>query len=316
MKKTFLFLLFLSVFSVPLTSFSQYKNEFGGGVGVSNYLGDMGGKANTRRDFVSDLKMSQTRWDFSLYYQRKVSHIFYLKSILSVLRLQGDDALCTNPGRRFRNLSFKNDIVELDVTGDIVFYENTDLGSSYRSRNAFRAVGFVGIGLFSSNPKTLYNGQWIALRPLMTEGQSKPYKRINVAIPIGIGFHYTVKKRHRITWELNWRTTFTDYIDDVSGNYALNSDLKSPEAVILANRVNVAEANAFQPGLANNFGSYIDNNGTHINKRGQSNHNDSYLSTSVTYGYVLRGKSKFYKSKYGSFFRKKRKVVRRIRSKF
>src|SRR5438105_2239316 len=63
MKKISPFLVFL--FLLPVASQSQYRWDFGGGLGFSNYLGDIGGNQNTRRDFISDLKMAKTRFNIS-----------------------------------------------------------------------------------------------------------------------------------------------------------------------------------------------------------------------------------------------------------
>ncbi len=51
-------------------------------------------------------------------------------------------------------------------------------------------------------------------------------------------------------------------------------------------------------------------------KRGDPSHNDSYMTTSIYYSYVLRGKSSFYKSKYGSVFKRSKYKKRKIRAKF
>jgi hypothetical protein len=317
MKKIIFHLSLFVLALLPATVHSQYLLDVGGSVGVSNYLGDMGGKANTRRDFISDMKMAKTRYDVSFFTRYKIRREVYLKGELSYLRLSGDDALSTNPGRHYRNLSFNNNVFELALTGEWMFYENTDLGASYRFRNALRFYAFGGVSVFYHSPTTMYNGEKVRLRPLTTEGQEKPYKPVVIAIPAGIGFHYTMKKRHRFGWELNWRTTFTDYIDDVKGNYADPSKLE-PEAALVADRTDDAAANAYQPGFANNFGVYTKPNGEVVNnKRGDPTHNDSFLTTTFSYSYVIRGKSSFYRSRYGSFFKKRgRKIVRKIRSKF
>ncbi|HRF81550.1 MAG TPA: hypothetical protein PL070_15850, partial [Flavobacteriales bacterium] len=42
---------------------------------------------------------------------------------------------------------------------------------------------------------------------------------IGVSVPVGIGFHFTQRRRHRFGMDLGWRTTFTDYLDDVSTTY-------------------------------------------------------------------------------------------------
>ena len=49
---------------------SQYLWDVGIHAGGANYLGEMGGKEQTRRDFVLDLKLNQTRWTFGVFGRR------------------------------------------------------------------------------------------------------------------------------------------------------------------------------------------------------------------------------------------------------
>ena len=311
------FVLILSALSIN----AQYNIDFGGSVGASNYLGDIGGKENTRRDFVADMKMAKTRFDISGFYRYRFRDKFYVKGELSFIRIAGDDALTTNPGRRFRNFNFTNNILELAGTIQWQFAENTDLGGSYRFRNALRFYAFTGGALILHNPKTDINGKKVAVRKLKTEGQSKPYSPVSFAIPVGLGMHYTHGKRHRFGFELNWRTVFTDYLDDIKSKYPDPSTV-SAETAEAVFRTDVAEANAFQPGFAGNYdGLYWDSNKDGIldspDKRGDNNHNDSYLTATFSYSYIMRGKSNFLRARYGNYFRKRgRKAVRRIRSKF
>lgn len=300
-KVIFIGLLFLISFTETR---AQYLWDFGGHVGASNYLGEMGGKAGTRRDFVMDMKLEKTQFTLGAFARYKVNPLLRLKGGVNWIRVAGADNLSTNPGRVGRNLSFRNDLIELEVTGQIYFYDIPDLGRTYRYRNDFQMYAFVGVATFYNNPKTLYNGSWVALRPLKTEGKS--YSPVSLSIPLGIGLFFTIEKKHRIGWEFDWRTTFTDYIDDVSGNYADPNDLDSDLARALANRRGELTG-AGVPAAAN----YVPGK-----KRGDPSHKDSYLTTSVYYTYVMRGRSSFYRSKYGSIFKRKSIKRRKVRAKF
>ena len=164
---------------------------------------------------------------------------------------------------------------------------------------------FAGIAAYYHNPKTYYNGAWTALQPLQTEGVS--YKKIGAAIPIGLGLYFTIDKKHRIGFEIDWRTTFTDYLDDVSTVYVDPAKLSSAEAIALANRrdelgndPDVPNRDQYTPG----------------SKRGDPSHNDSYMTAGIQYSYIIRGRSSFYRSKYGSIFKHKKYKKRKIRAKF
>lgn len=304
MKKVILSL-FLSV--VSLTAFAQkklpYKWEYGGHIFASNYLGDMGGKEKTRRDFVADIKLGQTRYDFGGYARMKINQNFSLKGVVSYIRVQGADNLSTNAGRVGRNLSFTNNIIEGALHGEYYFYQNNDMsrGSGLGKKKKgidFKSYVFGGIAGFYNNPKTTYQGSKVKLRPLQTEGYK--YKAIQLAIPIGAGFVYTINRQLKIGFEFDLRKTFTDYVDDVSTVYIAG-------APSVANRRNELT----DPSLPHPD-NYITGE-----KRGDPKHKDFYMTAGITFGYALKGKNSFYKSKYSYITGVKRKFKkRRTRAKF
>lgn len=297
-------LFFAVLFITPLVGFSQYAWDFGGHLGASNYLGEMGGNEKTRRDFISDMKLSKTEFATGGFARYKFHPLVSAKLGFNWVRIEGADYLSSNPGRRGRNLSFQNNIFELEATGEIFFVDIPDLGRTYRYRNDFKMYVFAGVSGFYHNPRVHVDGEWINLRPLETEG--KHYSTISASVPLGIGLFFTIEKHHRIGWEFDWRTTFTDYLDDVSSVYADPSTL-SPEAAALANR---------RGELGNAAGIPDPKNYAPGAKRGDPSHNDSYLTTSISYSYVMRGKSSFYRSHYGSIFKRSKYKKRKIRAKF
>lgn len=311
MKKLLLVFCFLFFAS---QAFSQYKWDFGGNLGAANYLGEMGGKEKTRRGFILDLKLSQTRSAIGGFARYKLNPDIYVRGSVGWYRVSGADSLSTNPGRVGRNLSFRNDIIEASITGQYVFYNIADLGRSYRYQNDFKAYVFSGIAGFMHNPKANYNDEWVALQPLRTEGQGilatspKPYSKFMFAVPAGAGFFFTIGKKYRVGWEFNWRTTFTDYLDDASTVYADPASLPNATSVDLANR---NDELAYTPGTDQPHPNAY----TAGAKRGDPKHNDSYLSTTINVSYVIKGTSKFAHSKYTSFFGKKTRG-RTIRAKF
>jgi len=305
MRKIFYLTLILLL---PSLSFSQYRWDYGLALGAANYLGEMGGEEATRKDFIADLKFEKTKFAAGAFARCKVHRSISVKGGLNYCRIGGDDALSTNPGRRGRNLSFRNDIFELSVEGQYFFYEINDLGRTYRYKDNFRLYGFAGVSGFFSNPKAQYNGQWVALQPLMTEGVS--YSRVGIAIPSGLGMYFTINKKYRIGWEIGWRKTFTDYLDDVSTVYADPSQIPTVMGIELANRT---DQNSFVNG---NTDVPHPNNYAPGSKRGDPTHKDSYMFTTVNASYVIRGRSSFYRSKYSHIFKGNKYKKRKIRAKF
>lgn len=289
---------------LALASYAQYRLDIGLHTGVSNYLGEMGGKEKARRDFVNDIKLSRTHASLGAFVRYKLHPYIALQGDIFYGRISGDDKLSTNPGRAGRNLNFRNDILELSVNAQFRIAQFSDVGRTFRYRNDFRAYAFTGLAAFYHNPRAFYNDTWIDLRPLRTEGQTKPYKKISAAIPLGIGFYFTKNRKYRIGWELGVRKTFTDYLDDVSTQYADPEDL-NPLAAELANRTDelssmpASEAN-YQPG----------------SKRGDPTNKDSYIFSTVNISYVLKGRPAFKTPKYGGYDFDRVKTRRKARIKF
>jgi hypothetical protein len=298
---------------------AQYAWDFGMHLGGANYLGEMGGTNQPRRDFVWDMKMSQTRWAVGGFARRKINRLISLNTGLMYLRIQGADELSTYRPRRGRNLNFRNDMLEIYLRPEFTIFQDNDMGGRGRYRLDFRLFGYAGVAAYYSNPKGQINREndFYALRPLTTE--LVQYSRFGVAIPVGIGFHFTQKRRHRFGMDLGWRTTFTDYLDDVSTVYKDPHQL--PEGVgglayQLYDQRPLVPAGVDVP-AASNYG-YYDTPGPSPKKenvRGDPTHNDSYMTLTFTYSYVLRGQSNFYRQRY-NWMRGNKRVGRKSRAKF
>ncbi len=298
--------LFISFFVVSLLK-SQWLWDFGGGLGASNYLGDIGGKEKTRRDFIYDMKLAKTRYNFNAFARYKWMPTVYLKLAFDYIRVEGDDKLTTNTPRRYRNLNFRNTLYNLSFTGEWVFYEDPDLGNTYRYRNSFRSYLFGGIGVFYHNPQASYQGQWVNLRPLQTEGVL--YSPFSLSVPAGLGFYFTFQRKHRIGFEFAYWKTFTDYVDDISGTYPT-----TPPTDPLAKALSLRTPELGAKAASDDPGVYYSHDWGQ--KRGDKTRKDAVLTMSLTYSYVIRGKSSFYRSKFSWFGKKSKKRVRKIRAKF
>lgn len=306
-------LMALMVMGLANESRAQYDWDIGGHLGGANYLGEFGGKEKTRQDFVWDMKLGQTRWALGAFARRKLNRSFSVNVGLMYFRLQGGDHLSTNPARVGRNLSFRNDMWELYARPEFTLFQDNDLGGRGRYRTDFRLFAYVGAAVYMSNPKGQINhtGEFYKLREMNTE--LADYSNLGFAIPAGMGFHFTFKRRHRVGWDFGWRTTFSDYVDDASTVYAEPDQLPGG-------------ANGLAAELAHQTEYVYGPNGTTPNpvenvqygpgmKRGDPTHNDSYLTMTFTYSYVLRGQSNFYRQRY-SWMRGKKRIGRKSRAKF
>ena len=283
-----IFLLSLPLFSSGQRLRNRWKAmraEVHFGVGATNFLGELGGANQIGTHAFKDFEFSQTRLAISAGYRYKLNSGLAINTSISYGQVAGNDNLTTEFFRNYRNLSFKSDIYEFDSHLEFSFIKD-QVGHRYRLKGVrgqrgfeMAMYGFVGVGLFHFDPKAQYEGKWVALQPLGTEGQGlvgtrTKYSLIQMSFPIGIGFKYTLDRRWGIGLEYGLRYTFTDYIDDVSKTYYDNALLlaKDPLAAALADR-----SDGTYP--------YITSAGS---QRGDPRHKDAYMFAIFNINYKLR----------------------------
>jgi len=246
-SKRLVFFFALGLLGINYSSEAQVRrgtfipySSVGFGIGTSSYYGDM---ASYSTPFRSTFGMM--RWSVTGNYTRHFTPRFAARASFTYARIVGDDYKMSKNDptniRFARNLSFRNDLKEFAVVG---IYKLTPDNRSYDRRPQFSAYLFGGIAAVAHNPKSLdtLKGNWVKLQPLGTEGQgrpgyAKPYSLIQLAIPLGVGVRYKINDRFDIGAELGFRITFTDYLDDVAGNYADQGVFAdNPLALKMANR--------------------------------------------------------------------------------
>lgn len=299
---------------MPFCSMSQNQLDYGVSFGTGGYLGEIGGGEKDARPFIMDIKLSQSRWGYGAFARYRIFDELAARVDIMTVRLQGADSLSTNPGRQSRNLSFVNDVIELTGRAEYAFFSIHDFGNTGRYLLDFKSYLYLGAGVFYNNPRALYNGSYVPLQPLQTEG--KKYSKFQFNVPFGVGLYWTYKRKHRIGVEAGWRWTMTDYIDDVSTTYPSDTTGMSAQAIALSNR-NPELANS--PIGRSNYGAKSEGQ-EHENPRGSSKGKDSYVVVNVTYSQLLKGKYKnkrFQATKSrGTIGAGRKRVKRRTRAKF
>jgi hypothetical protein len=260
--KIYVSVLFISIFFLENLTYSQnftrandwkkYRKEVILQVGISQFLGDLGGLNGTGKDFSpADIEFRLTRPSVSIAYRYKFSKTFNIHSSFNYLLVKGDDNLTQEKSRNNRNLNFKSNIFELGTRAEFSFFRNKaghryGLKRTVMRRHKSKSdefMAFIGVAAFYFNPKgkNPETGAWVKLQPLHTEGQGLPggppqYKRVGFVIPMGVCWRTIIQKKWSIGLELNYRKTFTDYIDDVSGVYydkaALENAYGSTSAIL------------------------------------------------------------------------------------
>ena len=246
------------------TANAQAGWEVGGGVGVSYYFGDLNTDYDLSKPGLSGGVMARYNFNTRLA----------LKFGANYGHLRATDVDSENSFERARNLHFKSNI--FDGTAQFEFnFLNYVHGSS---DEFFTPYMFAGASIVYFNPKAEYQGEWIELRPLGTEGQFKgeEYYTVQGALAFGGGFKFSLDYRWGIDIEISYRQMLSDYLDDVSTVYADPDDLESLRgemAVILADR----------------SAELIDTNpiGQAGRQRGDSSFNDSYTLITVGLNYYF-----------------------------
>ncbi len=283
MRSVLLIFIFLC-FGVGATAqaWKPVRNEFSFGVGASNFLGDLGGARGIGTHGIKDLKIQMTRPTLVGGYKCMLNPYFSVKTTIIWSLLSGNDAVTKNEVRNNRNLSFRSNLGE--ISSYIEYYPNADKVyprykiNGIRGNRAFSLTPYfyTGIGVAFFNPKTLYNGDWVALQPLGTEGQGlagRPdkYRRVTITFPVGAGVKYQIDKQLAVSFELSLRYTLSDYIDDVSTSYYLTDEISAmygPVAAELSNR-------SINPDL-NGVLQYSDGRNNYL-QRGNPRYNDAYM---------------------------------------
>lgn len=276
-----------------------------------NYYGDLAPLPNK---FSTDIAFTKPGIGISFFY--RLGPRYGLMGNFMYGTLSGSDAESAKGEegqfRRVRNLSFRNRIQEFSVIAVIDLFENH---ATYMSRVNWTPYVFAGLAIFHHNPQaqapkqyldgTLdpYAGQWIDLQPLGTEGQTsslkstdanyglKPYSLMQIAIPFGVGAKFRINDALDLWADIGFRYTFTDYLDDVSGNYVDLGVFQDKLAQALSYRSNEVSTPSYTYVGRDNVSYSTYNAGFGVEQqsanRGFKDHNDVYMVTSIRVTHIL-----------------------------
>lgn len=225
MRKLISLLVLLSLSIISL--WGQQGWEAGGWLGVSHYFGDL----NT------NLRIGDPGYSGGLIGRYNFNKRVCLKLSGNYGNVSAQDADSDNLYERARNQSFRSVIV--DGTAQMEF---NFLTYTHGSKDEFFTPYLLaGLNVFYFNPQAEYNGEWVDLRPLGTEGQfrGEEYYTTQVGLAYGMGLKVDLSYRWSLNIELSARRIFTDYLDDVSTVYADKEDLeklRGDVAVTLSDR--------------------------------------------------------------------------------
>jgi hypothetical protein len=232
--------------------------EAGVSAGASGYMGDI----NPIKPylFTDPAFGGQIKRNFNGYWSAKVGFMHG--------KIQGDDAESSNAYQIDRNLNFRSTLDELSLQVELNIFKYLPGELPGFGSRRFSPYLFTGLGAVAFNPVTDYNGSEIELHPLQTE--SVDYKKYAVSVPYGAGVKYNIKGNWNIIGEIGYRTTFTDYLDDISGRY--------PDFVLNP------PASTISPALSDRS---LSQSGTAGVQRGDFRPRDTYMFTAISLTYTF-----------------------------
>jgi hypothetical protein len=204
------------IICLPFASFAQnsivQEGEFGVGIGAAHYFGDL----NTRA------KLNRPKLAAGIFFRKNFGNYIAMRVSGNYAQLGYSDVYNThNEYMHRRNLSFNTNVWELGLQGDFNFYRFMPGEPEFR----FTPYVTFGVSAFNYDPYAYLNDEKYFLRTLGTEGQAidslhrKPYSSMAVAFPFGVGIKYSINERINLGFEVVYRFTNTDYLDDVSTTY-------------------------------------------------------------------------------------------------
>lgn len=208
----------LIIFLLPLLIAAQ-EWEFGLQGGASGYMGDIN----------PENPLAFNDWAAGAFVKYNFDHTWGIRGNFAYANTYADDWYSRVQQRHERNLGFFGPIMEASLLVDFNFFK----WLPQRGRVVYTPYIFAGVGGIQFEPKwyrvldpSIPTVETINLRDYKTEGVD--YKNRAITIPFGAGFKYNLRGPWSVGIELGYRLAFTDYLDDVSGNYVDNRLVSNP----------------------------------------------------------------------------------------
>ncbi|HET7179832.1 MAG TPA: DUF6089 family protein [Chryseosolibacter sp.] len=169
------------------------KSEVGFGIGTLNYTGDL----------VRTYDILNSRPAATVFYRSNISKVVSLRASLMGGNLYGSDKRPIDAFAEQRDASFSIFLMEASTVLEYHFMNWRDDKHILR----FTPYLFGGLGIFGISGN---------------EHKTAQYSNVQAAIPFGLGLKYILNPKWYLSTEFGVRTTFFDYLDDVSvGNNSL-----------------------------------------------------------------------------------------------
>lgn len=247
-----------AIFSFMLFSkaFAQHF-EIGAMAGGSNYFGDL----------AASPVLTETKPAYGVFARVNMSSSFAITASLTNATISGDDKNFAH--NAIRNINFNTPIFEYAGWVEFNFFK---FGVDVQDKR-YTPYVFLGAAITQYDPSAVAStGQTVKLRNLRTEDIQ--YGTYTVSIPWGVGFKWQFHKHFAMDWNLGFRYSMSDYLDDVSTVY--------PDFRDMQKRKGDLAAELSDPSRAANFGLPLNQKGY---RRGNADYSDWYIVSTVSLSY-------------------------------
>ncbi|MDO9000542.1 DUF6089 family protein [Sediminibacterium sp.] len=216
LKRTFSYLLLILAFSsIAQTKKRNFRQrEIGLFGGASYYIGDL----NPRGHFFMSKPAVGAFFRYSTHYRYAFRFGFNYGTVM------GNDAKSKELDQLERNLNFRSRIYDLHAIAEFNFVDYRIGNDKHR----FTMFIFAGIGGFLFDPQSDIGQGYQSLDNTHGGVPTIRYSKFQINIPYGIGLKWHLTDIFGLGVEWSPRKLFTDYLDDVAGEYADGSMRGNP----------------------------------------------------------------------------------------
>ena len=215
------FYLFSSSVNAQLWKLRRY--EISGGIGTTQFFGDIGGYPNSKNILgIKDFTFRQTRINANASLRYRIGEIFSARLGLMYGLFHSTDARGATIRRGYEETTT---FFEPSLTGEYYFIKNKGensfvflKGNHSLLKSIFQSLDFyffTGVGGLAYNVKP---NALLAAQRLRTNGFTE-------VIPLGIGTSMIYSDKINFGIELGGRFTFSDYLDGYTNEESLKNDV-------------------------------------------------------------------------------------------
>jgi len=212
------FAIIMGMFSQDLLAqrWKLRRYEVGGGLGLTQVFGDMGGTLDKNNLFgLKDIKFDETSMAFDAYVRYKIDPVYAIKGNLIYGHGHGTDTR----NRVERPRSYTTNLFEFSVQAE--YYLITE-EARYRSAAmfnrrgmlnnyaSFSLYGFAGLGFVYALPKVF------PAENIVPATDAVATSSFGGVVPFGLGVKYVIDDRLLLNGELGYRYCTSDYLDGLT----------------------------------------------------------------------------------------------------